>query len=130
MLFSNYVSIFRLKMLQKYAQQAPRGADTESVVNDSDDDHQEYQPIFIEVNNNDDPDEDDTHKDDEKNPVISCAGLSSHELEFLQKPPYSANPFRCDVCGKKGNGELYHCEPCQFDAHKRCTEIEEEVEIT
>lgn len=72
---------------------------------------------------------DDDNDDDEK-PVLPCAGLLTHSLEFLQKSPYYGNCFGCNMCGEAGYSELYHCESCQFAAHKQCAEVEEEVKVT
>uniref|UniRef100_A0A7I4BMI4 DC1 domain-containing protein n=1 Tax=Physcomitrium patens TaxID=3218 RepID=A0A7I4BMI4_PHYPA len=71
---------------------------------------------------------DDDNDDDEK-PVLPCAGLLTHSLEFLQKSPYYGNCFGCNMCGEAGYSELYHCESCQFAAHKQCAEVEEEVKV-
>ena len=77
---------------------------------------------------------DEEEDDDEKQPVIPCAGSLGHELQFLQRSPYIQSGIRyaygCNMCCKTGSKDLYHCEICQFDSHKACAEIQEEVKVT
>ena len=35
----------------------------------------------------------------------------------------------CNLCCKSGDGEVYHCETCQFDAHRDCAELKETANV-
>jgi len=84
----------------------------------------------VNVSSDDADEEGDVDDDDEKQPRIACAGSISHELQFLRRSPYKQYSFGCNMCGKFGSNDLYHCETCQFDAHKACAEIGKEVKVT
>ena len=35
----------------------------------------------------------------------------------------------CNLCCKSGDGENFHCETCQFDAHRDCAELKETATV-
>jgi hypothetical protein len=42
---------------------------------------------------------------------------------------YDTSEFQCNICSKNGDGEVYHCDTCEFDAHRDCAEIKEKVNV-
>ncbi|XP_021887696.1 uncharacterized protein LOC110806988 [Carica papaya] len=61
---------------------------------------------------------------------ISCSKLPQqikhpfdphdHVLSLLPNPIYEQGLFKCDACGKQGNGFSYHCGTCGIDLHTIC----------
>ncbi|KAG0616917.1 hypothetical protein M758_5G151400 [Ceratodon purpureus] len=58
--------------------------------------------------------------------IISC--VSGCALENLHQTPYNG-PGICDICLEDIDGELYHCDTCQFDAHPHCAEIKNKTKV-
>lgn len=69
-------------------------------------------------------------EEDEKT-LIPCGGSSTHELKLLKQSPYDVfdKHFCCNVCWQEGDGELYHCDDCQFDAHRECAELPKSLKV-
>jgi hypothetical protein len=51
--------------------------------------------------------------------------VPAHEHQ-LQKTgrvyEHNSGFYKCDLCGEDGNGWVYHCDTCNFDAHLQCAE--------
>ena len=37
--------------------------------------------------------------------------------------------YDCDICRTRTGGEVYHCENCQFDGHRDCVEIKDDLNV-
>ncbi|XP_010559202.1 PREDICTED: uncharacterized protein LOC104827679 [Tarenaya hassleriana] len=46
-----------------------------------------------------------------------------HLLTLIPSPQYPEGLFRCDACGKDGNGFSYHCGDCGIDLHTICANM-------
>ncbi|XP_073030339.1 uncharacterized protein [Primulina eburnea] len=44
-----------------------------------------------------------------------------HAFTLLTQPAYADGMFKCDACGKNGDGFSYHCKPCGNDLHILCS---------
>lgn len=44
----------------------------------------------------------------------------NHTLTLFTSPVYPEGLFRCDACGRQGEGFCFHCKECQLDIHIRC----------
>lgn len=52
----------------------------------------------------------------------------SHEHPLAKiRCPYRGGRFGCDVCGGGGEGWVFHCDKCNFDACPSCVMKTEEV---
>jgi len=43
-----------------------------------------------------------------------------HEHPLVKMPKVYGGSYGCDVCGEGGEGWVYHCDQCGFDAHPAC----------
>jgi len=43
-----------------------------------------------------------------------------HNCVLSKLPKVYRGGYRCDVCGNGGNGYVYHCDTCGWDAHPGC----------
>lgn len=43
-----------------------------------------------------------------------------HEHPLVKKSHVYRGSYGCDICAEPGNGWVYHCDECGFDAHPRC----------
>ncbi|CDY71678.1 BnaAnng38420D [Brassica napus] len=47
----------------------------------------------------------------------------THLLSLISSPKYQGGLFRCDACGKNGDGFAYHCGDCGIDLHTVCANM-------
>jgi len=59
--------------------------------------------------------------------ILPC--LCGRGLEPFKEAPYKIQSAWCNVCHEKIHGDKYHCGICKFDAHPKCVEIEDKVEV-
>ncbi|XP_010544532.1 PREDICTED: diacylglycerol kinase theta-like [Tarenaya hassleriana] len=50
-----------------------------------------------------------------------------HLLTLIPLPRYEEGRFRCDACGKDGDGFSYHCGDCGIDLHTVCANMPSHV---
>ncbi|EOA27519.1 hypothetical protein CARUB_v10023658mg [Capsella rubella] len=50
-----------------------------------------------------------------------------HLLSLIPSPKYQEGRFRCDACGKDGDGFAYHCGDCGIDLHTVCANMPSRV---
>ncbi|CAA7050587.1 unnamed protein product [Microthlaspi erraticum] len=51
----------------------------------------------------------------------------NHLLSLIPTPKYQEGKFRCDACGKDGDGFAYHCGDCGIDLHTVCANMPSRV---
>ncbi|KAJ0259225.1 Cysteine/Histidine-rich C1 domain family protein [Hirschfeldia incana] len=51
----------------------------------------------------------------------------NHLLSLISCPKYQEGHFRCDACGKNGDGFAYHCGDCGIDLHTVCANMPSRV---
>lgn len=51
----------------------------------------------------------------------------NHLLSLIPSPKYQEGRFRCDACGKDGDGFAYHCGDCGIDLHTVCANMPSRV---
>ncbi|WZY91053.1 hypothetical protein YC2023_047788 [Brassica napus] len=51
----------------------------------------------------------------------------NHLLSLISSPKYQEGTFRCDACGKNGDGFAYHCGDCGIDLHTVCANMPSRV---
>ncbi|KAF8087833.1 hypothetical protein N665_0565s0019 [Sinapis alba] len=51
----------------------------------------------------------------------------NHLLSLISSPKYQEGRFRCDACGKNGDGFAYHCGDCGIDLHTVCANMPSRV---
>ncbi|KAL0896405.1 hypothetical protein Bca101_080366 [Brassica carinata] len=51
----------------------------------------------------------------------------NHLLSLNSSPKYQEARFRCDACGKDGDGFAYHCGDCGIDLHTVCANMPSRV---
>lgn len=51
----------------------------------------------------------------------------NHLLSLISSPKYQGGQFRCDACGKNGDGFAYHCGDCGIDLHTVCANMPSRV---
>ncbi len=54
--------------------------------------------------------------------------LHPHPLKKMESVYYGS--YGCDVCGISGEGWVYHCDECGWDAHPECAKAASEKEAS
>jgi nucleoredoxin len=58
--------------------------------------------------------------DEEMQMMPEDVTIDAHPHNLIKMPKVYGGRYGCDICGTGGEGWVYHCDECRYDAHPHC----------